>query len=205
MKKMIALLVALMMLTLCACGNAPSGATEGNEAVGGMTGGVENDNAETGEATSEPETQATTEATVPEVTEPAFSPEKLSVWGLPEPAFTYEYLGYREIAKGPDQIPELYYRGAADYATIRAYAQSLADEGWNDYVDDPGETSVFGFSGEMGEYKMFIRRDPDGNVIIRVRDGSVLAAWDEELSLYIVPEYGEYGSYGENDYSLEQL
>ena len=200
MKNIIALFVALMMLTLCACGNAPSSATESTDNVGAVTGSTENNTPETDEAT-----QATTAATIPEETKSAFSPEKLAVWGLPEPAFTYEYLGYREISKGPDQIPELYYRGSADYATIRAYAQSLADAGWNDYVDDSGETSVFGFSGEMGEYQMFIRRDPDGNVIIRVRDRSVLAVWDDELSLYVVPEYGEYGSYGENDYSLDAL
>ena len=200
MKNIIALFVALMMLTLCACGNAPSSATENSDNVGAVTGSTENNTPETDEAT-----QATTVATIPEETKSAFSPEKLAVWGLPEPAFTYEYLGYREISKGPDQIPELYYRGSADYATIRAYAQSLADAGWNDYVDDSGETSVFGFSGEMGEYQMFIRRDPDGNVIIRVRDRSVLAVWDDELSLYVVPEYGEYGSYGENDYTLDTL
>lgn len=200
MKNIIALFVALMMLTLCACGNAPSSATESTDNVGAVTGSTENNTPETDEAT-----QATTAATIPEETKSAFSPEKLAVWGLPEPAFTYEYLGYREISKGPDQIPELYYRGSADYATIRAYAQSLADAGWNDYVDDSGETSVFGFSGEMGEYQMFIRRDPDGNVIIRVRDRSVLAVWDDELSLYVVPEYGEYGSYGENDYTLDTL
>ena len=200
MKNIIALFVALMMLTLCACGNAPSSATESTDNVGAVTGSTENNTPETDEAT-----QATTAATIPEETKSAFSPEKLAVWGLPEPAFTYEYLGYREISKGPDQIPELYYRGSADYATIRAYAQSLADAGWNDYVDDSGETSVFGFSGEMGEYQMFIRRDPDGNVIIRVRDRSVLAVWDDELSLYVVPEYGEYGSYGENDYTLDML
>ena len=200
MKNIIALFVALMMLTLCACGNAPSSATESTDNVGAVTGSTENNTPETDEAT-----QATTVTTIPEETKSAFSPEKLAVWGLPEPAFTYEYLGYREISKGPDQIPELYYRGSADYATIRAYAQSLADAGWNDYVDDSGETSVFGFSGEMGEYQMFIRRDPDGNVIIRVRDRSVLAVWDDELSLYVVPEYGEYGSYGENDYTLDTL
>lgn len=200
MKNIIALFVALMMLTLCACGNAPSSATESTDNVGAVTGSTENNTPETDKAT-----QATTAATIPEETKSAFSPEKLAVWGLPEPAFTYEYLGYREISKGPDQIPELYYRGSADYATIRAYAQSLADAGWNDYVDDSGETSVFGFSGEMGEYQMFIRRDPDGNVIIRVRDRSVLAVWDDELSLYVVPEYGEYGSYGENDYTLDTL
>jgi hypothetical protein len=200
MKNIIALFVALMMLTLCACGNAPSSATESTDNVGAVTGSTENNTPETDEAT-----QATTAATIPEETKSAFSPEKLAVWGLPEPAFTYEYLGYREISKGPDQIPELYYRGSADYATIRAYAQSLATAGWNDYVDDPGETSVFAFSGEMGEYKMFIRRDPDGNVIIRVRDRSVLAVFDDTLDLYIVPEYGEYGSYGENDYTLETL
>lgn len=200
MKNIIALFVALMMLTLCACGNAPSSATESTDNVGAVTGSTENNTPETDEAT-----QATTAATIPEETKSAFSPEKLAVWGLPEPAFTYEYLGYREISKGPDQIPELYYRGSTDYATIRAYAQSLADAGWNDYVDDSGETSVFGFSGEMGEYQMFIRRDPDGNVIIRVRDRSVLAVWDDELSLYVVPEYGEYGSYGENDYTLDTL
>lgn len=200
MKNIIALFVALMMLTLCACGNAPSSATESTDNVGAVTGSTENNTPETDEAT-----QATTAATIPEETKSAFSPEKLAVWGLPEPAFTYEYLGYREISKGPDQIPELYYRGSADYATIRAYAQSLADAGWNDYVDDSGETSVFGFSGEMGEYQMFIRRDPDGNVIIRVRDRSVLAVWDDELSLYVVPEYGKYGSYGENDYTLDTL
>ena len=200
MKNIIALFVALMMLTLCACGNAPSSATESTDNVGAVTGSTENNTPETDEAT-----QATTAATIPEETKSAFSPEKLAVWGLPEPAFTYEYLGYREISKGPDQIPELYYRGSADYATIRAYAQSLADAGWNDYVDDSGETSVFGFSGEMGEYQMFIRRDPDGNVIIRVRDRSVLAVWDDELSLYVVPEYGEYGSDGENDYTLDTL
>lgn len=200
MKNIIALFVALMMLTLCACGNAPSSATESTDNVGAVTGSTENNTPETDEAT-----QATTAATIPEETKSAFSPEKLAVWGLPEPAFTYEYLGYREISKGPDQIPELYYRGSADYATIRAYAQSLADTGWNDYVDDSGETSVFAFSGEMGEYKMFIRRDPDGNVIIRVRDRSALAVWDDELSVYVVPEYGEYGSYGENDYSLDAL
>lgn len=200
MKNIIALFVALMMLTLCACGNAPSSATESTDNVGAVTGSTENNTPETDEAT-----QATTAATIPEETKSAFSPEKLAVWGLPEPAFTYEYLGYREISKGPDQIPELYYRGSTDYATIRAYAQSLATAGWNDYVDDSGETSVFGFSGEMGEYQMFIRRDPDGNVIIRVRDRSVLAVWDDELSLYVVPEYGEYGSYGENDYTLDTL
>ena len=200
MKNIIALFVALMMLTLCACGNAPSSATESTDNVGAVTGSTENNTPETDEAT-----QATTVTTIPEETKSAFSPEKLAVWGLPEPAFTYEYLGYREISKGPDQIPELYYRGSADYATIRAYAQSLAAAGWNDYVDDSGETSVFGFSGEMGEYQMFIRRDPDGNVIIRVRDRSVLAVWDDELSLYVVPEYGEYGSYGENDYTLDTL
>ena len=200
MKNIIALFVALMMLTLCACGNAPSSATESTDNVDAVTGSTENNTPETDEAT-----QATTAATIPEETKSAFSPEKLAVWGLPEPAFTYEHLGYREISKGPDQIPELYYRGSADYATIRAYAQSLAAAGWNDYVDDSGETSVFGFSGEMGEYQMFIRRDPDGNVIIRVRDRSVLAVWDDELSLYVVPEYGEYGSYGENDYTLDTL
>ena len=200
MKRLTVIILALAMLSLCACGNAAPDATGGNEPVGGVTGEPESI---TAEATTEPQT--TTEPTEPEATTPSFSPEKLSVWGLPEPSFTYEYLGYREIAKGPDQIPELYYRGSADYATIHAYAQTLADAGWNDYVDDSGENSVFAFSGEMGEYKMFIRRDEDSNVIIRVRDRSVLAVWDDEIDTYVVPEYGEYGSYGENKYDLDSL
>lgn len=151
------------------------------------------------------ETIETTEPTEPEETLPAFSPEKLSVWGLPEPSFTYEYLGFREISKGPDQIPELYYRGSADYGAVRAYALALMDAGWNDYVDDPGEAITFGFSGEMGNYRIHIRRDKDGTVVIRVKDLSVLAVWDDELDLFVVPAYGEYGTYGENDFNLGTL
>ena len=200
MKNIIALFVALMMLTLCACGNAPSSATESTDNVDAVTGSTENNTPETDEAT-----QATTVTTIPEETKSAFSPEKLAVWGLPEPSFTYEYLGYRDIMIGLDILPELYYRGSADYTTIRAYAQSLADAGWNDYVDDPGETSIFAFAGEMGDFKIFIRRDPDGNVVIRINDRSVQAVFDDALDLYVVPEYGEYGSYGENDYTLETL
>jgi hypothetical protein len=190
------------MLCLCACGDTGSQATEGTDAVGGMTTQPESTGEEATEATTQPETDNTTEPSATEETAPAFSPENLSVWGIPEPSFDYEFVGYSEAVNGPDMVGRFYYTASTDFLSAQAYVQWFVESGWSDNLPDPNDPCPFGFVGSMNDYKILVRWNSDNSVIIAVTDKSVEAVWDDEVNTYVIPAYGPYGSYGEYNADL---
>lgn len=217
MKKIIALLLTLLMfLSLTACDSQPpiednnlNGQPEIETPVGGETETPEEN------ADKEPEEEPIDEEKEEPAEEdkeetPSFSPESLTVWGLSEPPFPYEMEGYYVTPYGmsengvdPNLVPRFVYSASADYPTTQAYAASTSNLGWGGYIPDPNEVSPFGYMGQLGDYKVIIRWESDGNVTVIVTDLSKFGFWDDNEDVYVVPEYGVYGTYGEYDAGLE--
>lgn len=206
MKHFIAILLVTLLLMLCACGQDSASA---NDPVGSVSSTTTPTTTTTTEPTSS-ETQPTTQPTVHEDDTPKFSPDKLSVWGLAEPAFDYHCVGYEMSIRGmsadgvnPNLHPKFYYKASGDYATAYAYAEQVAGDGWGELLHEADDISPFAHSGTKGDYKVLIRWESDNTITIQVTDYTKLCQWDEGHDAYVVPDYGEYGTYGEYDSSLE--
>lgn len=204
MKRILAILFALCMLTLCACSGESAGTPEVQDPVGNVTGEPQT------EATTEPSTEATTEPST-EATEPSFSPEDLTQFGLPAPTFDYEYIGYCEsglVREGETEFmlyPKFVYSASADYATALAYAKEVGNSGWGEYVPASEDADPFGYVGKSDNSRVIVRWNSDETVTISVRDYTKFCEWDDTVSAYVIPGCGPYGTYGENNADLQDI
>ncbi len=188
MKKLAILLLAAVMLfaaTGCPDGADGESSTADEGVVGGLTDG-------SSAATEDSVADATSEAG-----KNTLDPRKLSLFGLPEPAFAYRYDHYDEVSSGrvndePILHPQFVYFASGDNNAAYGYMETVLNAGWGGSLPRNGPESSFWYTGQKGDYKVEVHWLPDApyyepnTVMIMVSDYSHLCLWDDDAADYLI-------------------
>ncbi len=197
MKRNMALILCLIMaMSLVACGGNTT--TDGPADTSTQAEGIT-----TSEESEAPnETSGETESAETEPTKPSFDPSRLSIWGMAEPSFGYEYSGYDCKAKGfsddgePCLYPKFIYNAISDDVATIEYMEQLVNAGWGGDLPRSGGESSFWYVGTQGDIEVEIYWSTNNAVDIYVTDYSRSCSYDKDLGIYVIDDCGEYGTYG---------